>query len=55
MTQTIPMEKSKPNTVPDLEGFARRHGISRTVAKAILSNVGGDIEKATEAVKRMKG
>ena len=49
------MEKSKPNTVPDLVSFARRHGISRTVAKAILNNVGSDIEKATEAVKRMKG
>ena len=55
MTDTNPMEERKPDTEPNLTAFARRNGISPTVAKAILDNVGGDLDKAIAAVKRMKG
>ena len=54
MTDTNPMEERKPDTEPNLTAFARRNGISPTVAKAILDNV-GDLDKAIAAVKRMKG
>lgn len=46
MTDTNPMEERKPDTEPNLTAFARRNGISPTVAKAILDNVGGDFDKA---------
>ena len=55
MTRAATTEENTPRAVPDVIVFARANGISRTVAQAILDNADGDIDRATEAVKRMKG
>ena len=55
MTRAATIEENTPRAVPDVVVFARTNGISPSVAQAILDNAGGDIDKATEAVKRMKG